>query len=155
MSTNTYEEFEFSTQVRDLLHPGSNQEYIIPGREKIRGMLYTDNAGNAPEIIVTDAGIREEAANYDRGDVGFTQFLPDGKVLLTMAGGTVDGERIADVANGRVAVTTNGGPPLRLVQGPASETMYDLHAKTHFWRQASTRIPRVWAPEGFVWATAY
>jgi hypothetical protein len=33
--------------------------------------------------------------------------------------------------------------------------MLDLVAKTHYWRQAAARIPRINVPKAFIWAKVW
>lgn len=148
MNTDTYEELEYAQQVKDLLTPTS-RSLMLAEQSDIERLLY---AGS--KIIIHDKGIREDGEETDRGDDAHTLWLPDGKVMLTPANYEFDGEPIADVADGRVAVSV-AHDKLEWRQGMQTETIIDHKAKTHFTRQASARIPRIHRPEAFVWATVF
>jgi hypothetical protein len=66
---------------------------------------------------------------------------------------TLNGQRIADVADGQVAV--GGGPnePPTMRQGMQSEVMGHWLSKQVVRRQASARMVRIYFPEAFVYAT--
>lgn len=163
MGADTWEDMQYSKEIRDLLKPNdAASAFFIPTVQQVESLLY--GGANGPDrprpgmppttVHITNAGFRDTTAGTKRGAEAMTYYLPEGKVMITTKA-TISGEKIADMPDGRVAVTTNGGPPLVWKQGTQSETMYDLMAKTHFFRQASARIPRINVPGAFVWLTVW
>lgn len=148
MNSDTHEELQYSAEVKDKLTP-TGRTLLLPEEDDIVRLLY-----NGSKIIISDHGVRPDGSEDDRSIDSHDLYLPDGKVLITTPY-ELDGERIADVPDGRVAVSTQGAPPLVWKQGMQTETMVDVHAKTHYVRQASARIVRLNKPSAFVWFTAY
>lgn len=160
MGADTFENLQYSKQVADLLKPNASTgtDFFIPSRAQVESLLYGGDVDGAERsgltratLTITNAGYRAEGQGTNRGGSAMTYYLPEGFVMITTKP-TIGGEKIADMPDGRIAVTTQGGPPLVWKQGTQSETMYDLQAKTHFWRQASARIPRINFPKAFMWA---
>lgn len=147
MNSDTWEELEYNEQVRAYLTDGS-RDVFLPEESDIKRLL---RAGT--EFIIHDGGYREESAGVERGQGTITHYIPDGYVLLTTPY-VIEGERIADMADGLVAVST-GYNALELRQGSQSEVMVDHATKAHMWRQASARIPRIRRPGAFVWAKVF
>lgn len=85
------------------------------------------------------------------GSASLTRYLPDGYVLLTTEY-SLDGHNIADVLDGQVTVNGSAWNEVVIQQGFQTEVMLDQLSKTHFFRAASARIPRVLIPEAFLWA---
>jgi hypothetical protein len=125
---------------------GQDRPLLLPTVEDIQGLL-----PYPLQIIVTDAGYREESVGLDRGVDSLTKFIPEDKVLLT-TDYTIDGERIADVPDGLVT-TSSSYNSVNISRGPKAEVILDHVSKIHFLRYASARIPRIHHPEAFVWAT--
>ena len=157
MNSWTYENVEFSKEVLDKLSAFSRTLLQANQADVVRLLYGADSMeGNnqTTQLIITDNGYRDEGVEDDRSLDATTLYIPDGYVLMTTPY-QLDGENIADVPDGRVAVTTQGGPPLVWKQGFQTETMYDLQAKTHFVRAASARIPRINKPKAFIWAKVF
>lgn len=164
MGADTWEDFQYSKQIADLLKPNSStgNDFNIPTVAQVEALLY--GGAQSPDrprrgmpqvqVTITNSGYRDEGQAQNRGSTAMTYYLPEGYVMITTEP-TVGGENIADVPDGRVAITTNGGPPLQWQQGAQSETMYDLQAKTHFFRMAAARIPRIKVPRAFIWAKVW
>lgn len=145
MDSDTYTLIEQSAQVRAKL-TGTQTDLFLATREQIQRLLY-----EGTEIIVTDAGYREEAAGVNRGRSQLTKYLPYGKVLIT-TDYNLEGEKIADVADGLVAIQTDWNA-IDLRPGMQSEVLIKGTSKTHFWRQASSRMVRLRNPNAFATAT--
>lgn len=148
MNSDTWEELQFSVQVRSYL-TDSSRDVFLPEESDIARLLRTNT-----KFVIYDGGFRPEEAEFDRTESSVVQFIPDGYVFLAPEGYTVDGERIADVPDGLVSVST-GYNQLELRQGAQSEAMVDHSTKGHIWRQASARIPRIKRPASVVWAKVY
>lgn len=157
MNSWTYENLEFSAETLAKLSPLGRTLLLAEQSDIIRLLYGADSMeGNnqSTQIIISDAGFRDEGVEDDRSLDATTLYIPDGYVLMTTPY-QLDGENIADVPDGRVAVTTEGNAPLVWKQGFQTETMFDLFAKTHFTRAASARIPRLNKPKAFVWAKVF
>lgn len=163
MGADTYEDLQYSAEIKNLLKPNdSSSSFFIPTPEQVQSLLYggtqigfgRSNLTPDVKLVVTNAGYRDIGQGTNRGSDAMTYYLPEGYVMITTKP-TIGGEKIADMPDGRVAVTTNAGPPLVWKQGAQSETMVDLVAKTHYWRQAAARIPRINIPKAFIWAKVW
>lgn len=160
MNSNTFQYLQRANQTRGYLTP-TDRNISLAKAEDVLALLWgstasdDQNAGVAekPEIIVTDAGYRDETQNYNRGLGAVTRFLKNGEVLVT-GPYTFEGDPIADVADGLVALSESFNS-LRWAQGPQSEIIVDHRAKTHFFRQASARFVRLRRPEAFLLAKAF
>ncbi len=124
---------------------GTDRPLMVPTKEDVLSLLR-----EGTEIVVTDAGYRDEGVGTARGLTSRTPYLPAGKVLITTPY-SVDGEPIADMPDGQVIVST-GYNQVAVRQGAQSEVMLEHMSKTHFIRYASARIPRIRQPEAFVYA---
>jgi hypothetical protein len=149
-----------------IAHMNSQTWRLVQRNKKIQAYL---SALGRQVMLPTTADfqqlMREGTANFEIIDAGYlpenatnrrlTKFLPDNRVLLTAGGPsyTIGGTRIADVADGQVAV--GGGPneAPNYRQGMQSELMGHWLSKQVVRRQASARIPRLYFPEAFVWMT--
>lgn len=147
MNSDTWEELQFSQQVRDYLTDGSRDVYL-PETADVLKLL---RAGT--QFVIYDQGYHEESAGTDRSEQSKTQFIPDGYVLLTTPY-VVQGERIADMANGLVSVPTAFNQ-LESRQGPQSVQLVDAGTSARMWVQKSARIPRIRRPQAFVWAKVF
>lgn len=161
MNSNTWQTLQRSNQVRGYLTQ-TDRNLFLPKASDISALLYGGGVdatldtqggrvGEAPVFIVTDAGYRAESAGYARGLSAMTKFLADGQVLITTPY-VFEGEPIADVADGMVAVRTDWNK-LTWLQGMQSEIILDHH--TYFFRQASARFVRLRRPEAFLTATVF
>jgi Phage major capsid protein E len=128
MGADTYEDLQYSKEIKDLLKPNdSSSSFFIPTKTQVMSLLYggdqvgegRNNLQGQVNLTITNAGYRDEGQGTARGSDAMTYYLPEGYVMITTQN-TIGGERIADVPDGRVAVTTNGGPPLVWKQGAQS-----------------------------------
>ncbi len=156
-NTITFSNLQRSNQARGYLTPTDRNVYL-PTAADIQTLLWgggTDETDNAlaptPKLVVTDSGYRDETQGYARGMGALTKYLLNGEVLFTTEY-IHEGERIADVADGMVALSAAFNE-LKWVQGPQSEIIVDHGSKTHFFRQASARFPRLRRPEAFALLT--
>lgn len=118
---------------------------LLPTEADVKTLL---RSGEGTEFILNDAGYVPEAeAGYAR-----TKFLPDNRVLFT-TDYTIDGTRIADVADGLVAVNEPGQKEPVFKRGLQTEILVNEFSKNVFRRVASARIPRIHLPECFLYAT--
>lgn len=159
MNTVTFSHLQRGNQARGYLTPTDRNVYL-PTAADIESLLWGGGANTdepdarvapPPKIITTDAGFRDETQGYNRGMGALTKYLQDGEVLMTVEY-VHEGERIADVADGMVALSQSFNE-LKWVQGPQSEIIIDHGAKVHFVRQASARMARMRRPEGFLYGT--
>lgn len=125
---------------------GEDRPLLVPKEEDVVALLR-----NGTTITVTDAGYRDEGVGIDRGIASLSPYLPADKVLIT-TDYTIDGERIADMPDGQVIVSS-GYNSVAVRQGSQAEVMLEHMSKTHFLRYASARIPRINHPGAFVYAT--
>jgi hypothetical protein len=147
MGTETWQHLIQNDKLTDYL-TGTDRPLMVPRKEDVLALLW-----EGTEIIVTDAGYRAEGSGTSRGINSVTPYLPKGKVLITTPY-TIEGERIADMPDGQVIVST-GYNSVDVRQGAQSEVLLEHMSKTHFLRYGSARIPRIRQPGAFVWATAY
>lgn len=147
MSSDTWEYILNNDALTDYL-TGTDRPLMVPKKEDVLALLR-----EGTEIIITDAGYRAEGVGADRGIDSVTPYLPKGKVLITTPY-SIEGERIADMPDGQVVVST-GYNSVDVRVGAQSEVLLEHMSKTHFLRYASARIPRIRQPGAFVWATAY
>lgn len=159
MNSTTYSYLQRSNQARGYLTP-TDRNLALPKKEDIEALLWGATGGDEaaaaiapPTIIVSDAGYRDETQNYNRGLGAVTRFLQNGEVLITTEY-KLEGENIADVADGMVAVTQDF-QTLRWAQGMQSEIMLNHNTKTHFFRQASSRFVRLRRPQAFLLGKAF
>ena len=156
MNSITWNRLQRSDQARGYLTQ-TDRNTFLPTAKDIEGLLFgggvdADNTtqggrvAQAPKIIVSDAGFRDTTAGYNRGLSAMTKYIPDGTVLVT-GPYVFEGEPIADVADGMVAVRQDFNR-LAWLQGMQSEILLDHY--THFFRQASARFVRLRRPEAFL-----
>lgn len=155
-NTTSFSNLQRSNQARGYLTPTDRNVYL-PTAADIQTLLWgggmdevDENVAPAPKLVVTDAGYRAEGSGYSRGMSGLTKFLQNGDVMFSTEY-IHEGERIADVADGMVALSAAFNE-LKWVQGPQSEIIIDHGAKTHFFRQASARFARLRRPESVGYA---
>jgi hypothetical protein len=162
MNSVTFSHLQRGNQARGYLTQ-TDRNTFLPKMEDITNLLWGGTGGPTnsqgvgaappPEIVVSDAGYRDETQGYNRGMGALTKYLQNGEVLLTTEY-VHEGERIADVADGMVALSASF-TELVWKQGPQSEIVIDHGSKTQFFRQASARFPRMRRPEAFARATAF
>lgn len=162
MNTTTFSYLQRANQPRGYLTQ-TDRNSFLPTVDDITNLLWGGtggptnsqgvNAAPPPQIIVSDAGYRDETQGYNRGMGALTKFLQNGEVMLTTQY-VHEGERIADVADGMVALSA-AFDSLVWRQGPQSELVIDHRAKTQFYRQASARFPRMRRPEAFALGKAF
>jgi hypothetical protein len=145
MSSDTWDLILENEKIAEYL-TGSDRGLYVVRQDDVLALLR-----DGTEIIITDAGYRDEGVGTNRGVDTLTRYLPEGKVLITTPY-TIDGERIADTPNGQVLVS-NGYNSVAIRQGAQAEVILDHQSKTHFLRYESARIPRILHPGAFVYAT--
>lgn len=146
MSSTTWDYIVRNQAVRNLL-TATNRSLLIPTKDDILSLLR-----DGTDVFIYDNGYRDEGIGSSRGvPDSLTRFIPHGKVLVTTEY-QIEGQPIADTPNGEVLV--NGGyNSLNVAQGTQAEVIVDPLSKSHFFRVASARIPRLIYPECFLWAT--
>jgi len=150
-------------QYYSIAHMNSQTWRLVIRNLKIRA--YLSQLGRSIMLPTRDdlqQLMREGTANFEILDSGYlpigatnrrlTKFLPDNRVLLTTQY-NLDGDNIADVADGQVAVGGNVGEAPVWRQGPQSELIANPWTKNVFRRQASARMVRIFRPEAFLYAT--
>jgi hypothetical protein len=143
LNSVTWRTIRYNQKIRSYL--GSlGRDIMLPTRTDLQELM-RENTGN---FVISDAGYLPEGSTTRR----LTKFLPDNRVLVT-TDYTMYGTRIADVADGQVLVggDTNQAPVVR--QGMQSELIGNPYSKNVFRRQASARLPRIYLPECFLYAT--
>jgi hypothetical protein len=162
MNSITFSYLQRSNQARGYLTQ-TDRNSFLPTAADIENLLWggtgnpTGNQGvgatASPTIVVSDAGYRAETQGYNRGMNAMTKYLQNGEVLMTTEY-VHEGERIADVADGMVALSSSFNE-LTWRQGPQTEIVIDHQSKTQFFRQASARFPRMRRPEAFLKGQAF
>lgn len=161
MSNHTWKNLKYSKQVKDLLKDSSSGDFFIPSKAQVESLLIgggdnRENRGNptSTTIHITEAGYRPESAGYDRSPTGTVKYLPDDYVFA-VAGPVIEGEKVAEVLNGRVAIKQSNMAAPEWVQGPANHEFSSMTPPfTHYTRQVCKRIPRINVPEALVYAYA-
>jgi hypothetical protein len=158
-NTITFSNLQRSNQARGYLTPTDRNVYL-PTAADMQTLLWgggmdevDSNVAPAPKLIVTDSGYRSETQGYSRGMGALTKYLLNGELMYTTEY-VHEGERIADVADGMVALSAAFNE-LKWVQGPQSEIIVDHGAKKHFFRQASARFGRLRRPEAFLYMKSF
>lgn len=162
MNSVTFAALQRANQPRGYLTQ-TDRNSFLPKVDDIIGLLLggqgtpTDasaaKAIEEPKIIVTNAGYRDETQGYNRGQSAMTTYLQNGEVLVTTPY-IFEGEPIADVADGVVALTESFNS-LKWEQGMQTEIMINPFSKTTFLRQASARIVRLRRPQAFLLGKAF
>lgn len=142
MSSDTWELIIENEKLIDRL-TGNDRPLYVPRESDVLSLL---RAGT--EFVITDAGYRDEGVGTNRGVDQIKPYLPKGKVLITTPY-VIEGERIADMPDGQVIVST-GYNSVAIRQGPQAEVLLHHESKTHFLRYESARIPRIHHPGAFV-----
>lgn len=141
------EAWELLIQSKSIINrlTGTDRGLKIPTKEDVLALLR-----EGTDFIITDAGYRAEGVGTSRDISDVTRYLPKDKVLVT-TDYVVDGERIADMPDGQVIVST-GYNTVDIRQGAQAEVLLHHESKTHFLHYESARIPRILQPGAFVWA---
>jgi hypothetical protein len=147
MNSNTWALIQFNQNVRAYLGQ-YNRDILLPEMADVQRLLWANTS-----FYIYDGGYREVTAHTSRGFSAVTKYIPDGVVFITTPY-SIDGDPIADIADGLVALST-GYNELSLAQGTQSEVIVDHRSKAHYWRQASARMPRIRRPGAFVWANVF
>ena len=143
----TSENFRFirrSTKVRDALS-SYGRSVMLPTNNDLRDLL----RDGTNQIHIVDSGYLPENAT----NKVLTKFIASDKVLATPEGYNYAGRPIGDVADGWVLVNNPNAPNAEPIarQGMQSETISNPISKHTVLRQASARIPRLYAPEAIAW----
>lgn len=127
--------------------------YNVPSGQPFKPTLQdvANLLAEGTRFVIYDAGFRPMASGASQAASGHTRYLPNANVLVTSEY-SIEGERIADTANGQVEISS-GYNTTSINQGPQSEVILDHMTKNRYLRQASARIVRINHPECFVWAT--
>lgn len=149
MNSKTYDYLIRNTKVKNQMNFYASGAPSIqrPRREDLLN-LFTSFATNV-EIVIYDNGYRDVGAT-GIGRPSLTKYLPDGYVLMT-TDYSLDGQKIADTLQGDVMVSA-GYNQVAVRSGFQTEVILDHISKTHFFRAASTAIPRIVIPEAFLYA---
>lgn len=143
LNSHTFRYIRRNEKVKDALS-SYGRDVMLPTDADLRALLRETS-----QFDIIDAGyLPENAANY-----ALTKFIADGKVFATTDNYTYAGRRLGDMADGWVLVSlpTQEDPVAR--QGMQSEILGNKMGKQTFLRQASARIPRLYAPEALAWMT--
>lgn len=138
MSSDTWELILENDKLTEYL-TGTDRPLLVPKKEDVLALLR-----DGTEIVITDAGYRDEGVGTNRGVNTLTPYLPEGKVLIT-TDYTIEGERIADTPDGQVLVSTSYNS-VGIRQGAQAEITLEHQSKTHLLRYESARIPRILHP---------
>lgn len=103
------------------------------------------------QLTIVDSGYLPEGATNKL----LTKFLPDGQIMATTRDYTYAGRGLGDMADGWVLVSVPGQEEPDARQGMQSEILGNKMAKQTFLRQASARMPRLYAPEAITWGKAF
>jgi hypothetical protein len=145
------------------IHLNSQTWRYLTRNQKIRSYL---SALGRQVMLPTESDMqqlmRQGTGNFEIIDAGYlpsgatnrrlTKFLPDNRLLITTSY-TLGGQPIADVADGQVMVNGAYGAAPIIRQGMQSELIVNPLSILVFRRQASARIPRLYFPEAFMYAT--
>ena len=143
MSSDTFDLIVRNAKVRAYL-TATNRSMLIPTMQDILTLLREGSS-----IVIYDNGYRADTVGTARGiPDNLTRFLPKGKVLVT-TDYSIEGTNIAETLDGQVLVTS-GWNQIDIRQGPQSEMLIDPFSKTHYFRQASSRMVRLLYPECFL-----
>jgi hypothetical protein len=149
MTSKTWWYLIQNVKIKNLLNFYANGANTIqrPREQDILDQLSTYTGDF--NIIRYNNGYRDIGSS-GYGPPSLTRYLPDGYVLLT-TDYDLDGHNIADTLDGQVTVST-GYNSVDIRQGFQAEVLLDHMSKTHFFRAAAARIPRLLIPEAFLWA---
>lgn len=143
MRSETFRYIRRSVKAKDALS-SYGRSVMLPTDTDLAQLL---REGSQIEIV--DSGyLAENASNKT-----LTKFIPAGQILALPQGYNYAGHRIGDMADGWVLVNAAGQEEPVARQGMQSETISNKISKHTFLRQASARIPRLYAPEAIAWLT--
>jgi len=144
------------------VHLNSNTFRHVQLNEKIAGYLSSYGRSIMRPTVADINSLMRAGSNWEVLDAGYlpegatnrqlTKWLPDNRVLFT-TGYTLFGQRIADVADGQVLVGGDSTSPPSIQQGAQSEIITNPFTKNVFRRYATARVPRLYFPEAFLYAT--
>jgi hypothetical protein len=141
MNTKTKRDLQRSQKVRDALS-SYGRSVLLPTDADISALT---RDGDTIELV--DAGFLPEGAT----DKLITKFIGDDKVFATTSDYRYAGHRIADMKDGWTLVSIPGQEEPVARQGMQSEILSNKFRKQTFLRQASSRIPVMYAPEAIAW----
>lgn len=146
MSSDTYDLMVRNTAVKALL-TATNRSLLVPRLDDMLTMLR-----DGTSITLYDNGYRADTVALGRGlPTSLTRFLPTGKVLMT-TDYKIEGVNIGETLDGQVTVSRDWNS-VEIKNGPQAEVLLDHMSKTHYFRQAAARIPRLIYPSCFLIAT--
>lgn len=143
----TFRYMRRNLKIRDALS-SYGRNVFLPTDNDLRDLLREGS-----QFMVIDSGYLEE----DQEDFALTKWIPDGQIFATTSDYSYAGRRIGEVADGWVLVGPPGGDNQQPVarQGMQSEWIYNRLSQETYLRQASARMPKIYAPEVLAWATAH
>lgn len=169
MNSQTFQYLQRSNQARGYLTQ-TDRNVFLPKVDDINTLLWGSTssdaqggaAAEAPMIIVSDAGYREETGEaagagltgYNRGQSAITTFLKNGEILLTTSY-VFEGENIADTLDGPVLVADNWNSAPRVGIGAQSELIINRNNYNQYMRQGCSRFVRMRRPQCFLIAKAF
>lgn len=145
LNSVTFRLIRRNQKVRDALST-YGRDVMLPTDSDLAGLLRAES-----QFQIVDSGYLPEGATNKL----LTKFVPDGKVMVTTSDYTYAGHRLGDVADGWVLVSVPGQEEPDARQGMQSEILGNKMAKQTFLRQASARMPRLYAPEAITWGTVF
>jgi hypothetical protein len=143
LNTVTWRHLVYNENIRSYLS-ALGRSIMLPTTADMQALM-REGTGN---FILNDSGYLPDGATTHE----LTKFIPDNRVLLT-PGNTLFGNRIMDVADGQVLVGGDTGAAPTIRQGYQTEVIANPFSKNVFRRAASARIPRIYFPEAFLYAT--
>lgn len=146
MASETFDYIVENAKLKALL-TATNRSMLLPNIDDVYTVLR-----DGTEIIIYDNGYRAEGAGISRAlPDSLTRFLPPGKILM-IPDYSIEGVNIAETLDGLVTVSSSFNS-VAIKQGMQAETLLDHMSKTHYFRVASSRIPRLIYPEAFLIGT--
>jgi len=143
LNSVTWRHLVYNENVRGYLS-ALGRSIMLPTSSDLQALMREGTAN----FVINDSGyLDENATNHT-----LTKFLPDNRILLT-PGNTLFGNRIADVADGQVLTGGDTGSAPAINQGYQTEIIANPFSKNVFRRAASARIPRIYFPEAFLYAS--
>lgn len=146
-TSEVYRYMRRNVGIRDSLS-SYGRNVFLPTDNDLRDLLREGS-----QFVVVDSGyLPENQQNYK-----LTKWIKDGEVFATTPDYKYAGRRIGEVADGWVLVGPAGGAGQQPVarQGMQSEWIYNRIGQQTLLRQASARMPKIYAPEALAWFTAY
>jgi hypothetical protein len=143
LNSVTWRHLVYNENIRSYLS-ALGRSIMLPTTTDMQALM-REGTGN---FILNDSGYLPDGATTHE----LTKFIPDNRVLLT-PGNTLFGNRIMDVADGQVLVGGDTGAAPTIRQGYQTEVIANPFSKNVFRRAASARIPRIYFPEAFLYAT--